>query len=115
MGYFTVYPCNLNGANSEKNVPLKFSYSQKELWVFTQASCLSSFSNLLTVVLAPGCGKLDLQGLCFCLSLLMKLAATDPKMLSQEGTEEAALSRLPGRNGAPGQEKFNRPGILNSY
>lgn len=36
-------------------------------------------------------------------------------MLSQEGTEEAALSRLPGRNGAPGQEKFNHPGILNSY
>lgn len=63
MGYFTVHPCNLNGANSGKNVPLKTSYSQKELWVFTQASRLSSFSNLFTVVLASGCGKLDLQGL----------------------------------------------------
>lgn len=59
-----------------KNIPLETSDSQKELWVSTQASRLSSFSNLFTVVLAPGCGKLDLQDCipvllgCFCLSLL---------------------------------------------
>lgn len=54
-----------------KNVPLETSYSQKELWVSTQASRLSSFSNLFTVVLAPGCGKLDLQGLYSCTAGLL--------------------------------------------